>query len=168
MANPYAPGTLIHESAGQPHAESPSLWRFLLKHFVLFEVSFVVIWLALICATLGMMKAIEECLAAPRDVLTMVTHGACYWLPHAFLAIVWRKMRRIRASLTAITGAAFFLVGILTFDLLARFLPQNLSISLSWTPTYVLLILWTALSLTAVCLLVRWRSGNVNNATTGS
>jgi hypothetical protein len=161
MTNPYAPSALVHESAGRLHCENPVLSLFWARHFVTFQFSFVVIWFALICANLGFAKTLEEMLAAPYDLLSMVAFGAGVWVPHAILALAYRRMRRIRASATAISGSAFFLIGMLIFELLGKFLPRGMSMSLSWTPFYVVVTLYVALSLAAVLVLVRSQSAGV-------
>jgi hypothetical protein len=158
MTNPYAPNVLLDDSDRHQHVEGSAVSLFWPKHFATFEISFIAVWFALIIANLGFAKTFEELLAAPYDFLVMAAFGVGVWIPHAILAFAYPKMRRLRVSATAITGSTFFLVGMFSFDLLGRLLPRDMSMSLSWTPTYVLVPLYTGLSLTAVCVLVRFRS----------
>ena len=157
MTNPYAPGLLVDESNERSHVDSPVVSLFWMKHFIAFQISFVTIWFALIFANLGFASALEELLKAPEELLAMAACGVVVWVPHAILAFTCRKMRRLPLA-TAAIGSTFFLGGMLIFDLLGKYLPRDMSMSLSWTPTYVLVSLYTALSLTAVWAFVRFRS----------
>lgn len=157
--NPYAPpGVSPHESVVRLQHATPTASQFWLKHLVTFQLSFIVVWFALICMNLGFAKTVKELLTAPHDLLVMVAFGIGVWVPHAMLALAYRKMRRIHSSATALTGSTFFLIGMACFELLTKFLPRNMSMSLSWTPTFVLLALYLALSLAAVLLVVWLRS----------
>jgi len=157
MTNPYAPIVLAGHAERRPYIEASAVSLFWLKHFAIFQISFIMVWFALIAVNLGFAKTLEGLLAAPHDLLVMATFGVGVWMPHAILALTYRKMRRIRVAATAVTGSTFFMAGMLIFDLLGKCLPREMSMSLSWTPIFVLVILYTGLSLTAVCVLVRFR-----------
>ena len=159
MRNPYSPSVSVHPEPSAPVGDPECVRCFWPTHFVTFLASFLVVWLALIIANLGISRTVAELLSAPLDLVPMVGLGVGVWCAHAILALVHRKMRRMPVHETATIGSTFFLLGMLIFDLLGRYLPRDLSISLSWTPDYVLLPLYAALSLLAVYLYVPMRSG---------
>ena len=163
MTNPYAPIVLADHAERGPYFETPAVSLFWLKHFATFQISFIMVWFALIIVNLGFAKTLEEVLAAPHDLLVMEAFGVGVWVPHAILALTYRKMRRSGVAATAITGSTFFMAGMLIFDLLGKCLPRDISMSLSWTPTFVLVTLYIGLSITAVCVLVRLRSATMSS-----
>ena len=163
MTNPYAPIVLTDHAERRPYFETRVVSLFWLKHFATFQVSFIFVWFALIIVNLGFAKTIVEVLAAPHDLLVLVAIGVGVWVPHAILALTYRRMRQIRVTATAITGSMFFLAGEPIVVLLEKCLPRDMSMSLSWTPTFVLFTLYIGLSLTAVCVLVRLRSAAVSS-----
>ena len=162
MENPYAPSLLVGKSTQLPRSRSALVSVFLAKHFLAFQISFVFIWFGLGCMFSGVAKTFEEAVAQPHELLIMPMLGAGVWLPHAILAVAWTTMRRIRASVTAISGSIFFLLGMLIFQLLLMYLPRNLRMPLSWTPTPVLVTLYLALSIAAVSVVVRFQSDRMH------
>ena len=158
MRNPYASCVIVCESERRPQRNGPFGVLFWLKHFITFQISFAFIWFALFCALEGFPKLLQETLTAPKELLFLPAFCTGVWVFHAILAIAYCKMRRVPVSTTAIIGSSSWLIGMLIFELLRKFLPRKISMSLSWTPIILLLTLYTALSLIAVWVFVRLQS----------
>ena len=158
MSNPYSPCVMPHEFESSPQRNHSVALRFWVRHFVTFQLSFAFFWLALALAMLGIAQVANEIFAKPHELFILPAIGTGVWVAHAILVLAYRKMRRVRASATAIVGSSIWVIGMG----LGGVLPHYMSILPS--EPILQLSLYTLLSIFAVWLFVRLQPDVIHKA----
>lgn len=156
MTNPYSPSVIVHEFESNPRRNDSVALFCWIRHFVTFQISFAVFWFALASAILGIAPVVHELVAEPYELVLLPAIGTGVWAAHAILVLAYRKMRRVRASTTAIVGSSVWLIGMW----LGSALPKNMSILPS--EPIVQLSLCTLLSIVAVWVFVRLQPDDIH------
>jgi len=156
MTNPYSPYVMAHEFESSPKWNDSVALLFWVRHFVTFQLSFAFFWLALALAILGIAQVVNELFAKPNELFLLPAIGTGVWVAHAILVLAYRKMRRVRASATAIVGSSIWVIGMGLGSVLRQNMPNLLS------EPIIQLSLYTLLSIFAVWLFVRLHSDDIH------
>lgn len=164
MTNPYQSPALNAGNLGHPLSNEPAASAFWVKHFIAFQISFPIIWIALVCEHLGFSDTFSGILDDPHELMIMPAFGVGVWLVHAMVGYFYSGMRRPGATLSAVIGSVFFFVAMLLFENREAFLPRDVAMYLGWTPVYVYIPAYTGVSLSAVLLLASYANDRTEHA----